>query len=146
VGSNTENLFHAIEYSYQIVEVFNSTNMANHTSIPDVVYVDKHTQPSFDPCMPSLIQQAYGSITAETVMQTIAPVFGTGNMHIAVFDHEQQLMYVANASPYINNNSIPAYQRPFVQYSLTALFAEQPPAIQAVPAPSQQQEPEVTIF
>jgi len=43
-------------------------------------------------------------------------------MHIGVYDYQNNLMYVSNASPYVNQTFTPAYQRPFVRLDLNELF------------------------
>jgi len=126
---DSSNTFNAVSYSYQELDVYNDYNRTNHTSIKDVVYVDKHVQPSSDPCMPDLINEYYGNLTAENIFRHITAEFQTGDMHFSVFDHANKLIYVANASPYINGTAIPAYNRQVTRLDLNALFNE--------PAPSQ---------
>jgi hypothetical protein len=46
-------------------------------------------------------------------------------MHIALYDYQHGLMYVANASPM--PNVIPAYNRPFVKFDMNKLFSEPRP-------------------
>jgi len=120
--------FTAFAYSYEEVLIWDEKNQPvykNHPYIPDMVYIDKHVQPSEDPCLASLLQTYYGRIDATTTIRFITSQFQTGDMHIAVFDYLQQYMYVANASP--APDSIPAYDRPFVRLDMAQLFAELSP-------------------
>lgn len=117
--------FTAVEYSNDIVHAFNDSDFPlPHPAFKDVVYVDKHTQPSGDPCMPALIKQYYGSLNATNIIQ-IAAQFETGNMHAAVFDFSKRLAYVSNASPPgVNGTETPAFASPWTRIDLAALFAE----------------------
>lgn len=120
--------YNVIEYSLDEVTSYNDTNFTQpHTNFKDVVYVDKHTQPSTHPCLPSLIKEYYGQIDAETVFRQLTARFQTGDLHIAVFDFERRLMYAANASPPSANGTAgtPAYDMPFTQIDLAALFSEE---------------------
>jgi hypothetical protein len=121
--------FNVVQYSFEEVNVFDDSNMPNHTNIPDVVYVDKHVQPSSDPCMPSLIEEYYGSLDATTIIRYITSQFQTGDMHIGVFDFASRLGYFSNAAvASANGTAVSAYDRQFVQLSLAQLFAQQPPS------------------
>jgi len=120
--------FNLVEYSYEQVAIFNDENYQTdnpvHIQFDDIVYVDKHVQPSHDPCLPSLLQQYYGNIDPPNVIQNITAVFQTGDMHIGIYDFNQNFMYVSNASPYVNGSAIPAYDRQFIRFNMTALFAQ----------------------
>lgn len=122
--------FSAVEYSYQVVNVYNDTDYPinpGHPRIPHVVYIDKvflnmfyiwvlqHEQPSSDPCLGSLLKKYYGKIDPIVTLQYITAVFQTGDMHIAIYDFSTMQMYVSNASPYVNGTFTPAYDRPFTR-------------------------------
>jgi hypothetical protein len=56
-----------LEYTRAAVNVFDDTDLTSKTSQPaltGVAYVDKHTQPSDDTTFTTLLQGAYGQITA----------------------------------------------------------------------------------
>jgi hypothetical protein len=91
-----------------------------------LVYIDKHVQPSHNPCYGSLLQKYYGNLTPEITIRQIVALEQTGDMQIAVMDFASHQMYVANASPFVNGTCVPAYQRPFVRLDMKALFEEQP--------------------
>lgn len=127
LGDHTHQ-FVAVQYSHETVIVndgFNSPTWDGHPKIQDVVYVDKHKQPSTDPCMGDLLQQYYGTLDAQAAIQ-ISALFQTGDMHIAVFDHAQKYMYVANASPAnaTGGGVTPAYDRAYVRLDMDAMFAQ----------------------
>jgi len=93
-----------------------------------LVYIDKHVQPSHNLCFSSLMEKYYGNYTPEITKTYIVPIEQTGDMHIAIYDYKENLVFVANASPYINSSFIPAYNRPFIQLNMTRLFNEKPTA------------------
>jgi hypothetical protein len=127
VGSPTSlEKFTIVEYARDYVRQFNDSNLESsnpeHPQLPNIVYVDKHVQPSHDPCLGSLLQAAHGTITPTTLVQ-VASTHQTGDTHVAVYDFFQMEMLVSNASPYINGTVTPAYNRAFVKLDMKALFA-----------------------
>ena len=118
-------------YSQPEVNIYNSRNFPtyeNHDLFESLVFVDKHTQPSHDPCLNSLMHLYYGKLTPEVMMSNVTALFETGDMHIAVYSFQDNLMYVSNASPMIGNDTssvIPAYNRPFIRLNMTTLFAHE---------------------
>eukprot|EP01100_Stratorugosa_tubuloviscum_P011155 TRINITY_DN492_c1_g1_i3.p1 TRINITY_DN492_c1_g1~~TRINITY_DN492_c1_g1_i3.p1 ORF type:complete len:429 (-),score=178.08 TRINITY_DN492_c1_g1_i3:40-1326(-) len=125
--------FKALEYSYEQVAVWNDQNFPSydvHPLMDGVVFLDKHVQPSEDPCLGSLIEQYYGQLDAENIIRNIAPVHKTGDMHIALYDFGHNLVYVSNAGIKPENGSAEeAYKRAYTQLNMTQLFAEPKPSI-----------------
>jgi len=75
--------FTAVEYSYEEVVIWEEKNQPvypDHPYIENVLYIDKHPQPSHSPCLPSLLQTYYGSLDAQTAIQYITSQFQTGDM------------------------------------------------------------------
>ncbi len=72
----------------------NFPTYANHDQFDGLVFVDKHTQPSSDPCLNNLLHKYYGSIDPMNTLQYITSQFQTGDMHIAIYDFENSMMYV----------------------------------------------------
>jgi len=137
IGDHASGTFNAVEYSVDIFEVFNDTTSfpgfkpmsPEHPLMDDVVYIDKHVQPSGDPCMAQLLEQNYGHINATNTINLIS-LFQTGDLHAAVYDFGANEMYVGVANqtgsfPPPDQNAIqPAYSRPFLRFNMTQLFAE----------------------
>jgi hypothetical protein len=137
IGDHASNTFNAVEYSVDIFSVFNDTTpfpgfapmSPEHPLFEDLVYIDKHDQPSTDPCMASLLQQNYGHIDPLNTISLIGQ-FQTGDLHAAVYDFGANMMYVGVANqtgtfPPANQSMIqPAYDRPFLQFDMNQLFAE----------------------
>ena len=89
VGDSASQRFTAMGYREKDLEVFDPANISTVTHMPvvdDVVYIDKHPQPSHDQAtMPKLLQAYHGHIDARAAIN-ISRVMGSGDMHIAVYD------------------------------------------------------------
>jgi isopenicillin-N N-acyltransferase-like protein len=120
--------FTVVQYDREFVRHFNDSNLETlnpqHPQLSDVLYVDKHVQPSHDPCLGSLLQDAHGAITPEMLVR-VASVHETGDTHVAVYDFLRMQMLVSNASPLVNNSVTSAYNRAFVRLDMKSLFALQ---------------------
>ena len=120
--------FRALEYSYETVNIYNSVNFPAyppwHPLFKDLVFIDKHTQPSHNLCFGSLLAKYYGSISPENTLQYITAIEQTGDMHVAIYDYDNGYMYLSNASPVAANGSVvPAYARQFIRADMTALWS-----------------------
>jgi len=119
-----------IQYSVENATVWDDEDFPTwqgHPTIPDVVYVDKHVQPSTDPCLANVILDGYGTLNATYLFQEAAARLQTGDTHCAVYDYAHRFMYVSNAQPYMGKNQpqLMAYERPFVRLNMQKLFAEE---------------------
>jgi hypothetical protein len=122
-----------------IVFFFLKVGNPAHPQLRDVVYLDKHVQPSDDTCMGSVLTKFHGAIDARALVQGEEPTFlflsvnpfsvaslqQTGDTHAAVYDFKNMKMLVSNASPYVNGSVVAAYDRPFIQLDMQALFSLQ---------------------
>jgi len=133
LGDGYLNEFRTVQYSHDYIQVYDDFNFPvyppAHPQMEGVVFVDKHVQPSHDPCLGSLMQQYYGSLDVTNTIQYITAQLQTGDMHIGVYDFAQNLVYVANASPWNNATQtyVPAYNQQFVMLNATSLFDEPQP-------------------
>jgi hypothetical protein len=121
------NNFRVVEYAFQNVTIYNDVNYPvypAHPKMPNLLYVNKHTQPSSDPCLGELLQQNYGSIDSQYLIQNVAAEHQTGDTHAAVYDFAQNLMYVTVASPFVNGTYTPAYDRQWVKLDMSNLFSQ----------------------
>ncbi len=125
IGSSNEGYAKVLQYSAEEVNIYNPLNYPTapdgaHTRYNGVVYVDKHVQPSGNPCLPSLVGEFYGNINAANGIQ-IAAIEASGNMHAAIYDWGAGMFYVANASPNTPNGTvIPAYSRQFLALNMSS--------------------------
>jgi hypothetical protein len=134
LGDHATGTFDAVEYSYPEVNVFTpmtpfpgfAPQPPQHPNIPDVVYIDKHVQPSNNPCMATLLQEGYGVINPSYAINMTA-IMASGDLHSAVYDYTNDLMYVAVATQTgtwpSNQTVVPAYQRSFLQFDMGQLFS-----------------------
>ena len=82
VGSGAENAFKVLAYSHTDLRVVNARSFQayeNHNAWPDLLFINKHVQPSTEPCMNDAIKALYGSVTAEALVRYVAAVEETGN-------------------------------------------------------------------
>ncbi|CAF0737552.1 unnamed protein product [Rotaria sordida] len=66
--------FHGIEYSTNELNVYNREDMfdtPNHPRLKDIVYWDKHVQPSNDPCLGSLLVEDSDHLNAVDIMRNM---------------------------------------------------------------------------
>jgi len=123
------NKFRAIEYSYERVQVYDDVNYpeyAAHPTMKNLVYINKHVQPSSDPCLGELLKAQYGSIDSEYLIRHVAAEHQTGDSHAAVYDYANNWFYVSIAIPYVNGTYTPAYDRQWTKFDMGVLFAEKP--------------------
>ena len=71
----------------------------------------------------------HGNLTAENTISDVISYVGTGDLHVAVYDHAAMLMYMATARPDGGTGPLPAYQRTFTKLDMTAIFATAPPQL-----------------
>ena len=131
IGDSTTNTFRGVQMAKERAEIFNWSSVSpsfsdkQHPVIEDVMYWDKHEQPTFSYCLSDLLQMYHGQITAKDLALNIAPTSGTGNMHCVTFDYEAQLAFIANArKTNVTAGPLNAYERQFTQLNLTQLWME----------------------
>lgn len=127
IGDSKSNEFRGVEYSYKELNIYDWQNQyesEGHPRLKQVVYWDKHKQPSNNPCLGSLLQENYGKLDGETIVRKVAAVHETGDMQCAVFDYSKRKLYIANASPKDSDPDMEAYKRSFLVIDLQKLFDE----------------------
>lgn len=116
-----------IQYSNQVVNVFNDRNYPaypNHDLFVNAIFVNKHVQPSQDPCLNDLMHYVYGRIDGVSVARYVTAMHQTGDMHIAIYDRNNEYLYVANAGVAdANGNASPAYTAQFLRFDAAALWS-----------------------
>lgn len=129
LGDSKTSQFRAVEYSHTYLEKYNDQDYPlykNHPRMNGLVYIDKHFQPSSDPCLGSALASRYGQVD-ELALIYAASMHQTGDNHAAVYDYARNFMYVASASSATTPPIIPAYNRQFLKLDLTQLWAESKP-------------------
>ena len=125
--------FSAFQYSPSVARVVKPTTLVPvndtwHPRIDDVVYYGMDwICPNDNAMLAHQLRAYHGTLTAETTLRHVTSYVRTGDLHVAVYDHEAQDVYVATARPTGADGPLPAYQRQFTRIRLPALFAEPPP-------------------
>jgi exportin-7 len=122
--------FRGIEYSAKEFNVFNWQDMYDtpaHPRLKNVVYWDKHPQPSNHPCLGSLIVDAYGHLDPETIIRNITSLSKTGDALNLVFDYAENAAYIAYSAPDDKQGPLEAYNRVHIRLDMAKLFAEPAP-------------------
>ena len=126
-GNGGGGSFKAIGYSATTVNVYNDQNFPvyppAHDRFKGLVFINKHVQPSSEPCMNDLMHALYGSISGLATWQYVTALEQTGDMHIMVMDWQADALFVANASP---GGGQLAYDATFVSFRMSSLWAEPP--------------------
>jgi len=123
-GDGKAQTFRGFQYSYSVATVISDTNLipANdtwHPKIPNVVYFGMDWLcPNYDIVLAKQLNHYYGNITAENTIQGIVPIVQTGDVHVAVYDLTDQLMYVSFARKDNGTGPENAYDRQFTMLNL----------------------------
>lgn len=129
LGDSDTNQFRAVEYSHDTINIYSDKSFPRYPGHPGamgLVYIDKHFQPSSDPCLGSILMANYGNLDTDHLILA-ASMHQTGDNHAAVYDFARNFMYVASASSAQKPPVIPAYNRPFLKLDLNKLWAEEKP-------------------
>lgn len=129
LGDSDTNQFRAVEYSHDIINMYSDVSYPRYPAHPGakgLVYIDKHFQPSHDPCLGSVLLTNYGHLDQDRMILA-ASLHRTGDNHAAVYDFARNLMYVASASSARTPPVVPAYNRQFLKLDLNKMWAEPQP-------------------
>jgi len=131
VGDAASGQFDALGYREANLTVYGPANVSQVTHMPameDLVYIDKHPQPSHDNVtMPALMAKNYGSITAVNTIDACR-VMGTGDLHNAVYDFSARKTFLSLGTIDANGDYIEkACDRPYLEFDWDALFGEPQP-------------------
>ncbi|CAF2136472.1 unnamed protein product [Rotaria magnacalcarata] len=122
--------FRGIEYSARELNVYNWEDMFNtkaHPILRDVVYWDKHVQPSNNPCLGSLLVEHYGRLNAESIIYNITSLSETGDAMNFVLDYAENAVYIAYSAPDDPKGPLEAFNRAHTRIDMGKLFAEPAP-------------------
>jgi len=120
LGVGGENYFNILKYTAKYVNVYNWTNWiqdVNHPTLEDVLWKAYHDN---NMCFANLVQMNYGKITAETVVQQIAPLGETGDSQVVVMDYDTNTLYSMYPNPKTSN---PGYNCPAIKLDLNPFFS-----------------------
>lgn len=72
--------------------------------------------PGYSQVLGQQLNSLHGNITAQATISHIVPIVQTGDLHVAVYDHRNQTLFVANARADSETGPNMAYDR-FVSYT-----------------------------
>jgi len=121
VGDGNQRQFRLFEYGWSELKVFNPLNTPFTPRLPDIVFRGINQD-----CLAQQLGKysAQKNVTALNTIHDLVSISMTGDLHIAVYDYNHMLMYVANARAPNETGPLPAYNRQFVQFDMRKLFAE----------------------
>ena len=120
----------AAGYRESALDVFTPANISTVTHMPvmdDLVYIDKHPQPSHDnTTMPSLMSKFYGNLSAPNIIESAAQM-ETGDLHNTVYDYSAKKAWLSlgtidSTGDYVTK----AYASPYLEFSFSDLFDVKP--------------------
>lgn len=123
-----------IQYSHSRVNFFDDQNLQPvaewHPRIPNGVYCGMDWLcPSHQYRLYQQIISQYGQITPESSIRNITSVAKTGDLHVAIYDLTEMILYVANARGSNETGPDEAYRRQFVRIDLNVEFARTHPSM-----------------
>merc|ERR1712167_254870 len=97
-------------------------NVTNQTVYEDLVYIDKHPQPSHDQdTMPAVMRHFYGSLQGTVSSSVIPRALQTGDVHTAAYDFGSKRAWLAigqtdKNGTYGPNNEGMACNQPSIEF------------------------------
>eukprot|EP00911_Craspedida_sp_UC1_P002795 UC1_evm1s2046 len=133
VGGAADGTFSALGYRSTELRVFDPRNMSSVTNAPDpaaapagkggnappmtdLVYIDKHPQPSASPLLPDLLVNYTGRLSGPIFAQEIPRLTQSGDVHVMAVDFSNKLVYIsigavdANGSYGADNSGMACFQ------------------------------------
>jgi isopenicillin-N N-acyltransferase-like protein len=119
-----------VQYSHSEVNFYDDTNLEPlawwHPRIPDVVYAGMDWFcPFYQHSMANQLQLYHGKLTPEISIFNVTAAVMTGDLHAAVYDLTEGLLFVGNHAPLAANGSdvgLKAYERQWVRLNASYLF------------------------
>jgi isopenicillin-N N-acyltransferase-like protein len=119
-----------VQYSHSLVRIFNDSTLEPncfwHPRIPSIVYEGFDWDcPYYQHAMYQQLSFFYGRITAENTILNVTAMVTTGDLHVAITDFTDNLMYVANHAPQGDSSVFQkAFDRQFVRFNMTSVYAK----------------------
>jgi hypothetical protein len=134
VGDGKLGTARMIEYAHSRVDFYNDQNLQPladwHPRMHDGVYLGMDWLcPSRQFKLYQQIMYQYGQVTPESTIRNITSVTKTGELHAAIYDLTDTIMYVANARATNETGPLNAYERQFVKIDLKVEFARVHPTL-----------------
>ena len=128
VGDGKLGTARMIQYSHSRVNFFDDQNQQPlaewHPRLTNAVYCGMDWLcPSRQYKLYKQIYDQYGRVTPESSIRNITSVAKTGDLHVAVYDLTDTILYLSNARGTNETGPLEAYQRQFVKIDLNVEFA-----------------------
>ena len=95
----------------------------SHKRISDIVYWGMTWDyPEYDGPLHDKLIEHYGKINAEVTINDILPSVKTGDLQTVIYDLTEMKIWVANARADHESGPLPAYNRKFVEFDMSAIF------------------------
>jgi len=129
VGDGNANAFRGFQYAPDVANVFDDENLEPvedwHQRIDDVVYWGMDwVCPVDNRFLHDQLVKYHGNISAEVTIRNMLSYVGTGDLHIAIYDHFNSLMYVSTAASRNQTGPLEAYRRPFLKLDMGKIWEE----------------------
>lgn len=132
-GDGKNDSFRGVQYSHSVAIFFTDTNLQPtadwHPHIKDIVYWGMDWLcPGYSSVLAAQLERFHGNLTAEVTIHDVLPIVQTGDLHVAVYDLTNNLMFVSYARADGETGPQYAYDRSFVQLNMTEMFDVQSPS------------------
>jgi len=90
--------FDVVGYAAEKFKIWDNSNLWNYTAterIPDVTFLNKHTQPEHDTELYDILNAQVGNMTGRTFAASVPHGHGSGDVHHYVVDHGEGKFYLA---------------------------------------------------
>ena len=120
--------FRGVQYSHSVANFFDDQDMMPrndtwHARIKGMVYYGMDWLcPNFSVVLHRQLAKLRGSLDVASTVKEVVPIVQTGDLHIAVYDLTDNMMYVANARGRGETGPKMAYDRQFIGLNMTSLF------------------------
>jgi len=134
VGDGKSGHFRGVQYGYQVATFIDDAHLIPvapwHPPISNIVYFGMDWLcPGYNSVMSKQLQQYWGNITEENTIRYITAIAQTGDLHTAIYNLSDKILFVATAKSQGESGPDNSYQRTFVRLDMNVLFALPPPSL-----------------
>ena len=127
--------FTGVQYAADQVRFYDDTNMLPvnsswHAPVDNVVYHGMDWLcPGWTGPLGDMLRAQHGNVTAEWTAREVNARLQTGNLHIAIYEVKNQVMFMAQSflPKGGGEKARPAYSQPFVRLDMKAIMSVKPP-------------------
>jgi len=127
------NAFRGIQYGASVANFYTDTNMMPnatwHPLMKNIVYYGMDWLcPGYTVALNKQLQAGYGQLTAELAIRNVSAIEQSGDLFISYYDYANNAMFQSFARPTNGDGPQAAYDRQFVRFDMTSLFAVAAPS------------------